>query len=67
METPPLNDDRDFSEGSEQRVQRIVARARHRVALRDLLAFGAARAWLAAASVGGALLALVFRTKPKRD
>ncbi len=63
MSTPPLKDNGDFSQGSEDRVQRIVARARRQVALRDLLAFGAGRAWLAAVAVGGALLTLLFRPK----
>jgi hypothetical protein len=52
MPTPPFEDDRDFSENSEQRVQRIVTRARRRVAVRDLIAFGAGKVWLAAVAVG---------------
>jgi hypothetical protein len=64
MPTPPFEDDRDFSENSEQRVQRIVTRARRRVAL---IAFGAGKVWLAAVAVGGALLALVLRANPNRD
>jgi hypothetical protein len=67
MPTPPFEDDRDFSENSEQRVQRIVTRARRRVAVRDLIAFGAGKVWLAAVAVGGALLALVLRANPNRD
>ncbi len=66
MPNPPLKNDDDFSQGSEDRVQLIVARARRQIAIRDLLVFGAGRAWLAAVAVGGALLTLLFRPKTRK-
>ncbi len=67
MPTPPMKDSRDFEEGSDERVNRIIARSRRHVGVRDVVTFGAGRAWMAVLAVGGALLGLLLRPRTKRD
>lgn len=61
-----MGDDRDFNKGSDERVNRILARSRREAGVRDLVTFGAGRAWLAVVSVGAAILSLLLRPKQTR-